>query len=357
MAARSAWSQPAWRSATSTATGKNDLALAGGSYGASITTVEIHFGDGRGGFTSTTSFEVNDDEQIVGLAAGDVNGDGLVDLVLAVVTRGPEGPSSGFLVLPNRANGGQGFVGPFLSNPFYTDPGYDPGVPMALADFNSDGIDDVALSSLNTGVNVFYGLRDGGFAEVPGVFPGSDAGAVPWLSTGDLNGDGRTDLLVIDATSISVLLQPMDGGLGPIGPQLGRNDLFAGLIAGSTLIVVDSLDGGTLYHLNADGGFDSFGVLAAPAGQQPGDTFTPILAVDLNADGLPDLLASKLQTLAVWMNHGANGFGQAMTVDVGSGFAAFGSTAVGDLNGDGRPDIAQTGKFADVAILLSQCPP
>jgi hypothetical protein len=341
------------------ADGRVDLALVGGVEGQPVTTLEIYFGDSQGGFPRSQSFEIGDGGQIWDVAAGDVDGDGKVDIVLAVSVPGAgDDIAVGVAVFPNLAAGGQGLRGPFVTNPamymgdllqgFYA-------VRLSVADFNSDGISDVAVSNPATGIDVLYGIRGGGFRGGAAVFPGSDAGWAPYMSVGDLDGDGRTDLAVVDATQrISILLQSADGGLGPIGPQLNPTDYPNVAIADHKLILVRFSGAIDSYRLNADGGFDLVQHLDS-VGFMPGTAFESALAADMNADGIPDLLATDLQTLFVWMNHEPEGFGQPTMIASGSGFT--GSMAVGDLNGDGRPDVARTGGLGETAIFFNQCSP
>ncbi len=334
--------------------GNNDLAIIGGSYPLPSSTLEILFGNGLGAFTSSVSFGVGDGDQIWGTAVGDVNGDGLTDLVLAVSIGSGESAGSGFFVLPNLFDGGQRLLGPFISGPITVDSssGYF-DVAIAVADFNSDGISDVALSSIGNGVDLFYGLSDGGFMRVPGVFPGSDAGGAPQLSTGDLDGDGRADLAIVSGPDVTVLLQTADG-LAASGPEVQCVEATA-VITGRSLNCVGFQGAITTYVLNRDGGLDEARMFQSPD-FQPGTGITFALAADVNSDGVPDLLADDLQTLMIWLNQGSPaGFGQAATITAASAF--YGPFAVGDLNGDGRPDIARTGPFAQVTILLNDCSP
>ncbi|MFH2138614.1 MAG: RHS repeat-associated core domain-containing protein [Candidatus Omnitrophota bacterium] len=67
------------------------------------------------------------------------------------------------------------------------------GTPL-MGDFNGDGITDICIA-LYEDLRVHWGNADGTFtfAGVLGHFPGSDAG-ISYLSTGDFNGDGYTDI-------------------------------------------------------------------------------------------------------------------------------------------------------------------
>ena len=125
-----------------------------------------------------------------GVAAGDVNGDGIPDFVAAAggansivvflgYGDGGFAPRSTFVV----GTGGNGTLGNPL-NPTW----------VTLADVNLDGHLDSITTDEATG-NVFVALNDGG-----GAFPTSQqfvtGGNPAQVATGDFNGDGRPDLAV-----------------------------------------------------------------------------------------------------------------------------------------------------------------
>jgi hypothetical protein len=122
--------------------------------------------------------------------------------------------------------------GTFTASSSSPQTGYEPA-GIAAGDFNGDGILDLAVSNLNGGnpdpgsVTVLLGSGDGTFmptaqSPVTGALPLS-------IAVGDFNGDGKADLVTGDAGSntATVLLGNGDGTFAaPLNPPAGTNSLF-----------------------------------------------------------------------------------------------------------------------------------
>lgn len=160
--------------------------------------------------------------------------------------------------------------------------------------------------------DLFVGLGNGEVAVVPftGGLPGSVSrfpAGVPGIGSiglGDLNGDGRTDVVATNFNpgNIAVLLRNTSGGLG------------------------------------------SPSVIPLPGGP------TGVALVDWNGDGYSDVVVSLYSTnrIAVLLNTGSGALGPASFLDCGKGPNAI--TAI-DLRGDGLPGVA-TANFVDGTISL-----
>lgn len=141
----------------------------------------------------------------------DLNGDGRLDLVPSLAGAILSG-AGGFAPLENT---GSGFV-PFATNPFTASP---PTIGRAVAiDLDGDGDKDIAFAG-----TVLYGVQPAQAFENQGgtYLPfGTDpfagiAGAHEWAATqvGDVNGDGRDDLVVLEASGALRVLRGTAGGL------------------------------------------------------------------------------------------------------------------------------------------------
>ncbi len=154
--------------------------------------VTIFSGDGRGSFTQSSSFPTGTAPYFV--VAGDLNGDGLPDLVIA--------------------NKGSNTVSVWLANAGPTQPvavGNGP-ITLALGDFNGDGKLDLAVA--NTGdssVSILLGDGNGGFT--PFSHSPYPVGNFPFIVTGDFNRDGLLDFATANYKDGTVSVMKATTGL------------------------------------------------------------------------------------------------------------------------------------------------
>ena len=299
----------------------------------------------------------------VSVAAGDLNGDGAIDLVEANSCQKGDGScgNSELSVFLGNKNG------TFQPAASYASGGIAAS-SVAIGDFNGDGHPDLVIanecqsgSDCNNGmVSVLLGNGDGTFQSAVSY----NAGYVPVaVAVGDLNGDGRLDLILANqyqcnncnSGGVSVLLGNGDGSFqAPVAYSSGG-------VAATALAVGD---------VNGDGHIDvvvtnqyqcqncGSGQVSILLGRGDGTLKNPIsyssggyaaLSVaigDVNGDSKPDLIVTNLckkvssctdGIVAVLLGNGDGTFRSDGTYSSG----AYGATsvAIADVNGDGEPDV------------------
>jgi hypothetical protein len=129
------------------------------------------------------------------LLAADFNGDGKLDLATAAQA----GPSQKGGQISVFLGNGDGTLQPPRNLSTLVDPG-----PLAVGDFNRDGVPDLALLTL-PGLTVFLGNGDGTFQPGP-TYANGGPGA---LAVGDFNGDQFPDVVTPDL-GVRVFLNAAD---------------------------------------------------------------------------------------------------------------------------------------------------
>jgi FG-GAP-like repeat/FG-GAP repeat len=297
------------------------------------------------------------------VAIGDLNNDGKDDLAVAI---GTSTQSDGVSLLLNNGDGT--FAVPVN---FATDAGATP-YRAALGDLNGDGRTDLAVVSLDLGgVNVLLRNADGTFATAVTYKAASQIFSV---ALGDLNGDGWTDLAAGyddggTLSGVAVFLNKGDGTFAPaVGYGAGQNPdwIAVGDLNGdgkADLVIANDASEVAGYHENLyvflNNGDGTFG---APVSYAAGEWLTSVTLADLNGDHRPDVVVTDTFTIGVGvlLNNGDGSFGPRVTYEAGVGGDS--SVAVGDLDGDGNADLAITTSLAyglpgviggDIAVLLN----
>jgi Bacterial Ig-like domain (group 3)/FG-GAP-like repeat/Beta-propeller repeat/Divergent InlB B-repeat domain len=246
-------------------------------------------GNGAGHFLQPTSTINVPVIAPTALAAADVNGDTIPDLVLA-------NPNGTVDVLIGIGDG-------TFQVPLVFGAGENP-IALAITDLNGDGVPDIVvadnISSTSGAINVLLGRGGGAFADPQTTLVGPTPVSI---ATGDFNGDHHTDLALAQSGSNIITLLP---GMG-------------------------------------DGTFGPPATITLPSSP------VKILAADMNADGITDLIVlftSGSPAFAILSGNGDGSFQPPVTYQDARTPTDF---AVGDVNNDGRMDVVVASTSASPA--------
>lgn len=317
-------------------------------------TFSVLLGDGAGGISSTTTLPSGASLTGPGgansVAIADLNADGKQDLAIAVLN------AHGVVVRLGRGDGTFGSAVLFpMGGP------YSQTISVAIGDVNADGKPDLVSANLNaSNVSVRLGDGIGGFAAATNFV----VGYLPTqIAIGDLNGDGKLDLVttVHGTASVAVLLGTGGGAFAPA----------TGYGAGTAAVAIGDLNGDgkldlvTAKHVanavsvrlgNGAGGF------SAETQHAAGTSPVSVALADLDGDGSLDVVVANSdpnRSASVLLGNGRGGLGSP-TNFLGSWLPPSGGArgevwvTIDDLNGDGKPDLALASLASDsVAILLN----
>jgi hypothetical protein len=287
-------------------------------------TLSLFQGDGKGGLKTPRAIPLPG--RVGAIAVGDFNGDGLPDAAVL-------GGSSGLAILRGTAGG---FATPTTFSIV--------GTAIASGDFDGDGKVDLAVAGSGS-LTILKGNGDGTFQTASTVTGGP---APVSLSAVDLNGDGNPDLVIADNGNNgfggAVYVAINQGG----GVFQTPVNVFSGLYPGFGIgdvngdgkldLVVSGQNGSGGNQVSWLAG-NGNGTFQAPISiSSNSDVFINTIVVkDFNGDGNADLVLPHQYGVTTFLAGNGDGTFSAETPFLTTGAPIFAQTA--DLNGDGKPDL------------------
>jgi hypothetical protein len=326
-------------------------------------------------FASSSSYAT--DGNTVGVAVGDTNGDGIPDLVALnnstndfTLLQGAASPNLGTFL-----NAGNTTLTPQL-------------VAVAAGDLNGDGLPDLVFAENSTGtgsstVTVMLAQSSGGystpFSYSPSVTGGTVRNVVS-IAIGDITGDGKPDILLLDQqdATAGVLANTIGSSTATLNGNSFTTDTpvtlsgsgFRGVkVAAPTQILLAPFTSNSKTNnlndilVSSLGSSGKFGGTAGGVMLLPNTTTTKttsytfgstaaltgtlaaqgVAAADFNADGALDFVVIYTNSgsgyAGVYLNNGSGSkFSLQNNTPITLDIASPVSVAAGDLNGDGLPD-------------------
>ena len=314
--------------------GAEDIVVA--DYASGQVSVLMNQGDGR--FKAPVAYAVGDKPR--SLVLGDLDGDSRLDIVVASEM------NAAVTTLRNRGDGT--FLSPFAF-------GAAPGHSAIVADVTGDGRLDVLVTDDSATARVFVNQVNGSFK--PGT-SFSTTRAITQLASADLDGDGRVDI-VASAGQLNVFLGKGNGTFKAPATIPSLEDLFDTTVAdldGDGKPDLAAWGDGAAVFLNRGKGTFSDGGYRALLEDAGG------VVADLDGDGVLDLGAGAggelpgTGSLAIFHGRGDGTFVGISQYFTGHLNAAE-DVAAGDLDGDGKLDLvtcteAANGGLSDGAATV-----
>lgn len=330
------------------------------------------------------------------VAIGDVTGDGRNDVLLTTSYYFDEANDFKLFLFPQQADGSLGAAVKFPTKQVYT----DGQSSLELLDVDGDGRRDVAMTS-SVGIEVFRQTEAGTLVESDPI-PGT-VGA-KWILAADMDADKDTDLLMSGAAGVTLLTRQPDNSFvsSAVTPDYA-GELEVGDVDGNGRVDVVAFGGTTVrvYHqteagwtqtnhatgaswsgsgvdvadVNGDGRAD---VIATASGNRPNsfisvmtqnasgglnapvlypvvDIPEPVESADIDGDSRMDVVAAHggWHTLSVLQQKADGTLATPATSSIpyASHYNAQGGLALGDVNGDKQVDAVLADSSAGLVVL------
>jgi hypothetical protein len=332
--------------------GKQDIALTDGN-----SSYQILLGRGDGTFIVKPFASLSTYGNFGALMITDYNGDGLPDLIIAnegnYLGYSGTGEIPSLIVLSGYGDG------TFNNALTYADAG-NSGWGLAQGDMNGDGRADLLVyNMLSSDISIKMRSSTAALTPAPAARYGTADSYRSFVAllTGDVNGDGKRDVLLVNTQGVQVLLGVGGGHLrAPAATDIQSFsiDLKAADLNhdGNADVVIRGLDVGNSQtgYVESDNLYLALGNRSQTLTRKgplfstgTGSTLGPLGIGNFNTDGNLDILIRQ----GVLFNNGSAQFtgpnSQPSNIGESGDTTTDYNTAVGDLNGDGKADLVTAG--------------
>ncbi len=284
----------------------------------------IRLGNGDGSFQAAiTATEVTGEGSY--LVAGDINQDGILDLVSNSATNTEVQYFIGY-------GDGRFSAGATFSQP---------ASAVDLGDYDGDG--ELEIFATNGGQYGIYKWSGSGFSLWRSGT--SLASSSFGLANQDFNNDGFDDLVVrqVGSALLSVLLGDGNGAFAQSATLLAVNygAISADFNGDGNMDLLGQNNAGTVAYIYLGDGLGNFTLTDSLAAGAP--TWTSIAQLlDYNGDGLLDVIAMTSSNLSIFLGEGGGTFSDVRTMSIGYNAS---SLMVADFDNDGVDDFTASIKF------------
>lgn len=306
-------------------------------------------------FPATGDFEAIANDPF-SVAVADFDGDGKPDIVSA---------NQAFNTVTVSMNASS--TGGYLYFPAFTTyaTGLGPLV-VAVADIDGDGKPDIVVA--NSSSNTISVLLNTSVVGNISFAPKQDFATptTPYgVALGDLNGDGRPDIAVTSSSSagfVSIFLNQSSPGVVSLGSRLDISDgtLLTGIAIGDLdgdgkpdLAVCSGLQPLTILRNTGSNGSLSFAPPVSVASAGTANEGAVVALGDLDGDGKPDIVVGngRNSTFSIYKNRSVPGIPYFAAATVIPSSYNVNGVGIGDIDGDGKPDIV-TSNASDIADVF-----
>jgi hypothetical protein len=321
--------------------GKLDIAISQSGAGSAVGTIQVYLGNGNGTFQAPRSTPTYADSSVQPgqMLIGDFNGDGKLDLLVT------QNNQEGFEAASPQVFFGNG-DGTFTAGSTTCGDG-DYGNVGVAGDLNGDGLlDYIWMSGAEGSISpvVCLGTGDGNFKPSFGGFTNNSGNP----AIGDLNNDGKLDFFSPDSSTGSTFLGNGDGTFqGPLPPADSGYDAAVGDVNhDGNLDAV--LTNGHIWYGNGDGTFTA----ATPL--SPSGNGVDLALRDTRGTNQLDVAMLTSTSLLIYpaRTFSDGEYNPAISFPL-SGFSGA-NLGVGDFNNDGRVDFVLPGATSTQVLVQTR---